>query len=339
MPAHSKPTLMDVAAKAGVSTATVSRCLNFPDQVTEKTRKKITKTINELGYSPNFGARAMAANKTHTIGAVIPTMENAFFARGLQAFQEELMRFGYTLLVASSNYRADVEAEQIKSLVARGADGLLLIGHQRDPEIYKFLETQKTPVLVSWAYDATQPRYSVGFNNRTAMQKMAEEVLSKGHKKLAFVGPETPANDRVRARLDGVKDAMRARTLDPDTLSVIETPYGIENGASAFDALMKKDPKPTAILCANDVLAAGALRAARLAELSVPRDVSIIGFDDIEMSRVVHPTLTTVHVPHQNMGRQAAQVLVGMVDGTLPERSLELPVEIVIRESLGPAPE
>lgn len=339
MPAHSKPTLMDVAAKAGVSTATVSRCLNFPDQVTEKTRQKITRTINELGYSPNFGARAMAANKTHTIGAVIPTMENAFFARGLQAFQEELMTFGYTLLVASSNYRADVEAEQIKSLVARGADGLLLIGHQRDRDIYKFLETQKTPVLVSWAFDPTQPRYSVGFNNRTAMQKMAQEVLSQGHKRLAFVGPEAKSNDRVRARLDGVKDAILAKGLDPEGLFVIETPYGIENGAKAFTTLMQNSQRATAVLCANDVLAAGALRAARTSGLCVPRDVSIIGFDDIELSRVVHPTLTTVHVPHQNMGRQAAQVLVGMVDGVAPDQSLELPVEIVLRESLGPAPE
>jgi len=338
MPAHSKPTLMDVAAKAGVSTATVSRCLNFPDQVTEKTRKKIKQTINELGYSPNFGARAMAANKTHTIGAVIPTMENAFFARGLQAFQEELMRFGYTLLVASSNYRADVEAEQIKSLVARGADGLLLIGHQRDPDLYRFLETQKTPVLVSWAYDPTQPRFSVGFDNRTAMQKMARKVLAHGHRRLAFIGPEASANDRVRARLEGVKDAMREQSLDPDILSVIETPYGVENGAEAFTKLMQGSIRPTAVICANDVLAAGALRAARTTGLSVPRDVSVIGFDDIELSRVVHPTLTTVHVPHQNMGRQAARVLVGMVDGIAPERSLELPVEIILRESLGPAP-
>ena len=139
MPIYSAPTLTDVAKKSGVSTATVSRCLNTPDRVAKRTRDKVEDAIAMLGFTPNFGARVMASKRTYTIGAIIPTMENAIFASGLQAFQDELHKQGYTLLVASSSYDPKIEEEQIRTLVARGVDGLLLIGHDRSPEIIDFL--------------------------------------------------------------------------------------------------------------------------------------------------------------------------------------------------------
>ena len=123
--AQAIPTLEDVAAQSGVSTATVSRCLNSPGQVSKSTRERVMQAVSDLGYAPNFGARALAAKRTNTFGAIIPTMENAIFARGLQAFQDELREHGVTLLVASSSYSPDQEEEQIRSLVTRGADALL----------------------------------------------------------------------------------------------------------------------------------------------------------------------------------------------------------------------
>ena len=122
---RSTPTLDDVARKAGVSTATVSRCLNKPERVVKETRDRVLRAVEALGYTPNFGARVMAAKRTFTIGAIIPTMENAIFARGIQAFQEELHRRGYTLLVSSTGYRPGAEEEQVRTLVGRGADGTL----------------------------------------------------------------------------------------------------------------------------------------------------------------------------------------------------------------------
>src|SRR6056300_579526 len=142
------PTLADVADLAGVSSATVSRCLNAPDKVGQTTKVKVMSAINELGYSPNFGARALAAKRSNTFGAVIPTMDNAIFARGLQAFQEELHANGITLLVASSQYQAKIEEEQIQTLVTRGADAVLLIGFDRMPSIYEFLKKRDVPALV-----------------------------------------------------------------------------------------------------------------------------------------------------------------------------------------------
>ena len=333
---HAAPTLSDVAKKAGVSTATVSRCLNEPDKVIERTRERVMAAVRELGYSPNFGARVMAARRTNTIGAIIPTMENAIFARAIQAFQEALRAEGFTLLVASSSYQEELEDEQIRSLVARGADGLLLIGHGRDPAIYRFLERQGIPALVTWTLDATVKRPSIGFDNRAAMHLMAQKIFSLGHRKAAMISAPCDSNDRARARVVGVKDAMVEAGLDPASLVLLETPYSIENGASAFDQLMQAPQKPSVVLCGNDVLAVGALRRARELGLNVPEDVSITGFDDIELAEIAVPALTTVHIPHREMGRRAAEMLVKMVQTGAPAHSVALYPELRLRGSLGP---
>lgn len=330
------PTLQDVALRAGVSTATVSRCLNTPQQVVEKTRLRVMQAVRDLGYSPNFVARAMVARRTNTIGAIIPTMENAIFARGLQAFQEELNAQGFTLLVASSSYRPDLEETQIQSLVARGADALLLIGHDRDPAIYEFLRRQDKPALVAWTYDPAAEQASIGFDNRAAMHELAARVIALGHERLALISAETATNDRARSRLSGVRDAMRDAGLCEARLQVIETPYGIGNGAQAFEALARAPDPATVVMCGNDVLAVGALRRAREMGLDVPGQVSITGFDDIELAQVAVPALTTIHVPHREMGRRAARMLIEMVEGEAPPDPVRLETQLIWRDSLGP---
>ena len=199
------PTLHDVARLAGVSTATVSRCLNTPDKVVLATRERVERAVQELGYAPNFGARAMASRRTNTIAAIIPTMENAIFAKGLQAFQEELHRHacnplaniafskglqafqeelhrhGFTLLVASSSYDPDIEAQQITTMVSRGADAILVIGHDRDPKIYEWLKRQNVPVVAAWTYTPDTTLASVGFDNCAAMKELCQRVIDLGH--------------------------------------------------------------------------------------------------------------------------------------------------------------
>lgn len=330
------PTLHDVAEAARVSTATVSRCLNFPDKVAPETRQKVQSAIAALGYSPNFGARVMAARRTNTIGAIIPTMDNAIFARGLEAFQEELRKHGFTMLVASTAYQPEIEEEQIRSLIARGADALLLIGYQRDPEIYRLLDAQGVPALLTWAFDAASPLPAIGFDNFTAMRQMAVNVIEMGHRRLALISADTTNNDRAQARRAGIERAMADAELNPKDLQFVQTAYGIDEGATAFETLMAGQP-PTAILCGNDVLAVGALKRARDMGLSVPRDVSIVGFDDIELAQVAFPALTTVHVPHEEMGRRAGAALAQYLKDGKPIISTELATHIVHRETLGPA--
>ncbi|WP_109312495.1 LacI family DNA-binding transcriptional regulator [Ruegeria sp. AU67] len=332
---RSVPTLDDVAKMAGVSTATVSRCLNSPDRVVEATRERVQSAVDALGYTPNFAARVMAAKRSFTIGAIIPTMENAIFARGLQAFQEELHQRGYTLLVSSSAYKPEIEEEQIRTLIARGADGLLLIGHDRDPEIYDFLDQRNIPALVAWSYLPDSKLPSVGFDNRAAMFDLASHIIGLGHTRIGVISARVDGNDRARLRVQGIREAVADRGLVANNLTVIETSYEIENGAKAFSDLMNAATPPTAILCGNDVLAVGALRQAQKMGLDVPGDVSITGFDDIELARIVSPALTTVHVPHREMGHKAALQLIEMVENQTAGTGEQLATRIVNRPSLG----
>lgn len=337
--ARDVPTIADVARAAGVSTATVSRCLNSPDVVQPDTRKRVLEAIQTLGYTPNFGARALVARRTNTIGAIIPTMENAIFARGLQAFQETLNQRGMTMLVASSLYRQDLEARQITNLIARGIDGLLLIGYQRDPEIYDSLDRRGIKAVTAWSFETNTRVPTVGFDNLQSMRQLAHEVILRGHRRLAMISAETASNDRARRRVEGVRAALSEAGSPADALTVIETTYSIDHAREAFARLMAIREPPTAVLCGNDVLAVGAILEARRSGLRVPQDVSITGFDDIELATVVEPELTTVHVPHRAMGHCAATTLLSMIDeGRMTAESVKLDTALRLRSSLGPAP-
>jgi len=329
------PTLADVARQAGVSTATVSRCLNTPEQLSKTTRERVLQTVQNMGYAPNFNARALAAKRTNTVGAIIPSMENAIFARGLQAFQEELGLLGMTLLVASSSYCHKLEEQQIKALTARGADALLLIGYHRSQEIYDFLEKRGVPVLVSWNYQKNAKQVSIGFDNKKAIAPLAEEVIALGHKNIGFISAPTSENDRAHDRVEGVRSVMETSGLDPRNLNLIEIPYSIENGETAFKELMSSEAPPSVVICGNDVFAVGAVKCAKRLGYAIPKDISITGFDDIELANVIEPGLTTVHVPHRKMGNMAARMLVDMIDQKKPE-SHELNTSVIFRGTLGP---
>lgn len=328
------PTLADVARRAGVSTATVSRCLNSPDRVIEETRNKVLEAVRELGYAPNFNARALAAKRTNTIGAIIPTMENAIFARGLQAFQEELGQNGITLLVASSSYQIDLEEEQIRTMVSRGADGLFLIGYRRDPKVYEFLQRQGVPTVTAWVFDPEAEIPTVGFDNFVAMKSLAEKVISMGHRRIATITAATQGNDRASERLRGILAAMTEAGIPESDLSIVETTYGIDEGGAALEQLMTQPVRPSVVMCGNDVLAVGAITRAKELGLDVPADLSVTGFDDIEIAKISSPPLTTVHVPHRRMGREAAKMLINMVNTKRGRKKILIETSLQIRESL-----
>ncbi len=330
------PKLQDVARLAGVSTATVSRCFNEPDKVVNKTREKVMRIVEELGYTPHFGGRALASNRSNTVGAIIPTMENAIFARGLQTFQETLADSGVTMLVASTGYDPEREYQQIRTLLSQGADGLLLIGSARPEKTYEFLERRKIPYVITWNYKFDSSCFNVGFNNRKAAALLAQCVIDFGHTNIAMISAPREHNDRARDRVGGTQDAMKASGLSPDGLAIETTKYSLKNGGLAFEKLMTRTPRPTAVICGNDVLGAGAIAKAKEMGLKIPDDVSITGFDDIDISEVVDPKLTTVHVPHRRMGEAAARMLLDILNGQKECQSIELETQLVMRGSLGP---
>ncbi len=330
------PTLQDVADLAAVSTATVSRCLNNSGHVTEKTRLKVQQAIQTLGYSPNFGAQALAAKRTNTIGAIIPTMENAIFARGMQAFQETLAENGITLIIASCSYRPELEEEQIRSLVARGADALLLIGQSRPAATYQFLARRNIPYVLAWAHKKESQHCYIGFDNQAAAQTITRQVLELGHRNLGVIVGLTRNNDRARDRITGIEHAIADYGAQTAPLQVIEAEYTFQEGAKALDQLLANPTPPTAVICGNDVLAVGAVKRAKQLGLAVPEDLSITGFADIEVSELIDPELTTVHVPHREMGIAAAKSLIAMLKTQTPVESHLLETRIVNRQSLGP---
>lgn len=336
MAERNSPTLEDVARLAGVSTATVSRCFNTPDMVAVATRQRVMDIIEQLGYTPHFGGRALASNRSNTMGAVIPTMDNAIFARGIQAFQETLTEAGVTLLVASSGYDPEKEYRQIQALVAQGTDGLLLIGRSRPERTAEFLERRKIPYVVTWNFQPEAFCFQVGFDNRKAMREMARAVLDRGHRQIGMIAGNVLYNDRAQDRIDGVRDALEEAGLSARDLPVIQAPYGLVDGRQAFARLMTERPGLTAVICGNDVLAVGAVLEARQRGLDVPGDISITGFDDIDLAEVTEPSLTTVHVPHRRMGEAAARILLDLREGNRECQAIELETHLVPRGSLGP---
>ena len=328
------PTLKDVADFAGVSTATVSRVLNAPDLVQQATRDRVSQAVAHLGYTPHYGAQVLASNRSNTVGAIIPTMENAIFARGLQAFQEEMAIAGVTMLVASSGYDPQQEAEQIRTLVGRGADGLLLIGIARPEETYHFLRQRNVPYVIAWNFRQDTDNVYAGFDNRQAAMDLTNLVISKGHGQIAMIAGLTLTNDRAADRVVGVRQAALQAGIREGDLTVVESPYTLEDGGKAFQSIWRRATRPSAIICGNDVLAAGAVAKAKEMGLRVPEDISIVGFDDIELATVIEPNLTTVHVPHRRMGQAGAQLLLQLRDDRTDCKSVALDTYIVERGSL-----
>lgn len=332
------PSLHDVARHAGVSTATVSRALNVPGLVAEPTRELVLRAVEELGYTPHFGGRAMASNRTNTMGAVIPTMENAIFARGLQAFQEVLSDAGVTLLVASSGYDPARELEQMRTLVGRGVDGLLLIGTARPPASYEFLQRRQIPHVLAWNYRPGHQAHFIGFDNRSAAGTIARAVMEQGHRRIAMIAGITAGNDRASDRVSGVRAALDAAGLGGREMPIVEEVYSLAGGRRACASLLELRPRPTAVICGNDVLAVGAIAEIKARGLRVPDDISITGFDDINLAEVSDPRLTTIHVPHRRMGQAAARALLALRDGAGDGGGVELETHIIMRQSLAAPP-
>ncbi|MBA4788781.1 MAG: LacI family DNA-binding transcriptional regulator [Rhizobiales bacterium] len=333
---RTKATLEDVARLAGVSTATVSRALSRPDLLQEDTLARVQGAIARLHYVPGGAARALASGKTLTIGAVVPTLDHAIFARAIQAMQTELAASGYQLLIAASDYVPALEAAAVKAMLARGVDALMVVGADHLDETWALLTTAPVPVVLSWSFDPRVP--SIGFDNVRAGRIVAEYLLDLGHRSFGMISGHTRANDRARMRVEGVRAALAARGLDLPPSSVIETSFTLTGGRAGLAELMARAEPPTAIVCGNDLLAAGALLEAQASGIGVPDQVSLAGIDNLEIAAHLTPALTTVHLPTTDLGRSVAAHLLARLKGQEPPLRQELPIELVIRRSTGPAP-
>jgi LacI family transcriptional regulator len=327
-------TLADVARLARVSAATASRALTRPHQVKPETAARVRQAVQALGYVAHGAARALASRRSRTVGAVVPTLDNAIFANTTHALQKALDEAGYNLLLACHEFDARVEERVTRALIERGVDGLVLLGTTHPPSVFRMMEARQIPYVLTWALDRSGRRPCVGFDNRAAAQCIAHHLLDLGHREFAMIAGVTSGNERAAQRLAGVREALAARGLALAAERVVEKPYTLAAGREGLrELLLRVAPRPTAVICGNDVLAIGALAECRALGIAVPRELSITGFDDLEIAAVVTPALTTVRLPTAELGARAAQQLLAQLEGRPFDACVELAVELVVRAS------
>lgn len=331
------PTIEDVAQAAGVSTATVSRSLNKPDTVSAATRERVAQAVARLGYVPNAGARSLMLRRSGTVGAIFPTVDNAIFAKAIDALQRRLAASGLQLLIATSGYDPQAEAQQAMNLITHGADALAFCGTSQSPALLQLLRQRGVPAVHVMTYPGPQDALCVGFDNARAMGQAVRYLIDLGHRRIAMLAGITRDNDRASARVAGVCQALAAAGLELPPHRLVERAYTLADGRDGLRSLLAAPQPPTAVVCGNDVLALGALFEAQRLGVEVPRALSIVGFDDLEIARHVVPALTTVHVPTEQMWCAAADKLIAALQGHAAAPATQVDVELVVRGSTAPA--
>ncbi len=328
-------TQADIALAAGVSTASVSRVVNGASAVSPDVRARVEAAMARLNYVPHQTARALAMRRSRMLGAIIPTLNNAIFAHGMNAFESAARARGYTVILSISNYDLVQEHALVRSMVERGVDGLLLVGNDHRRESFESLRAAGTRHLCAWTHRADAPAPNVGFSNARAIAAVVDHLAGLGHREFAMMAGITEGNDRARERVAGVREALARHGLRLPEERLVEVAYSIREARRVFPALLRTGP--SAVVCGNDVIAFGALFAAQAAGLSVPGDLSITGFDDLPLSGELAPAITTVHVPTEAMGRASAEALIASIETDAPVEGLVLPTELVRRGSTAAA--
>ena len=322
---------MDVAKLAGVSSATVSRVLNKSNLVKPEIRQRVEDAMQQLQYMPNAAARSLASRKTRTLGAIIPTLNNAIFAEGINAFETAARELDYTLLLSVSHYDLEDEQQITRKMIEQGVDGLLLVGNEHAAATYEMLRNARLRHACVWTYLPESPVPNIGFSNTAAISLVVDHLVRIGHKKMAMLAGETAGNDRARERLEGARLRMMDHNLSLPDEMVVESPYSIRTAREKFQLLMAK--KPTAVICGNDVIAFGAVLEARAMGLAIPGDIAITGFDNLPLSGELSPAITTVDVLAVEMGEYSARALITAIHNNTEVVSRQFDTRLIIRET------
>lgn len=300
-------TIIDVSRKAGVSTATVSRALNHPDMVDEKTRDLVRIASEALGYRPNRIARDLARRSSQTIGVVVNNFASPYYGLMLDGVDEALVASGWNVIAETSRESAAGELRAIRSLTDRQCDAIIVHANSLDDEALAELLC-KTPklVLMNRLLEPFGDR-CVHLDNDLGGRIAARHLIARGHADIAVMaGPET--FHEVRARLDGFAEAMREAGLALPVSRIVRADFSLEGGKRALAELMERDGTITAVFAHNDEMAVGAIEAAREMGLSVPGDLSVIGFDDMAIAGLTRPALTTIGQPLRAIGAACGQL-------------------------------
>jgi LacI family transcriptional regulator len=328
----SKVTIKTVARKAGVSPMTVSRVLNGHPYIADQTRQNVVRAIKELGYVPNRTARTMRTNKTYTIAGVIPDITNPFypeFERGIQDIADQL---DYDLVVYNTDGDLAKERKILRSLQANRVDGVIAVFFQLDDTEVQALDV---PVVLLAPKPDAVPRYdTVYVDNVAAAQTAVQHLIDRGHRYIGMIAGQEGAPP-FYSRLSGYRRALAASGIPFDESLLQRGDFTERGGYQSMQQLLALDTRLTAVFCANDLIAMGAMLAIREAGQSIPEDIAVVGFDDIPAARLVWPPLTTIRHNQSQLGRRAAELLFERLNDEAPDtcRAVEMPYELIVRKT------
>ncbi len=328
-------TLEEVARRAKVSTATVSRVLNNLDVVRESTRRKVLQAAAALNYHPNLNARTLAGGKSRSIGAIVSNLSNPFFVDVLRALDAAARERGYDVLIEHTDYRVTRLRAGVRSLIGKRAAGLALIVSEMDPAVIEEIRASGLPAVYYDVGAAGGKTTNIRVRYETGMQRAVQYLYSLGHRRMAFAGHHaalSPLEVRKKAFLAAMK--RYGRQVQSRAALSHDSPAG---GAQAVRELLGSGFRPTAIVCVNDYMAMGVLRELRARGVAVPGDVSVTGFDNIELAEFTNPALTTLDIPRAAIGRMALEALLQEEGSETAPREVLLDPELVVRDSTGPA--
>lgn len=328
-------TMQEIAKLAGVCLATVSRTIHSPHLVKPDTLERVKSAMEKNRYVYNVTAGDFSRKRSTVIGVIIPTTKGAIFSNSTQAIQEAAQERGFSLIMGNTGYDADAEINLLQRFQERRLAGIILTGFGIGREkVIKELVRSGIPCVVIWEVLRNSNLNFVGFSNFQAAFSMTEYLIHLNHRRIALIlGPYTRVG-RARRRLEGYRSALEQNGLSFDTAIVLERMPTLKEGKEAMAELLSLPDPPSAVFAASDMLALGAMSAAREKGLRIPEDISVAGFDDIDFAAYADPPLTTVRVPAWEMGERAVSVLLDIIEGRCknPQRVI-LPTEIMIRQS------
>jgi LacI family transcriptional regulator len=328
--------IKDVAEQAGVSTATVSHVINNTRFVTEPTRQRVLKAIENCNYYPNAHARSLASGRSHTVGLLVSDISNPFFPELVKSIEVAASERGYDIILASSNYDAARTSHYVRRMVGRRVAGVLLMTSEIDQNLIDELIDLEVPAVFYNLAPAAGRISNVIVDCEIGIKQALGHLVSLGHRRIAHIaGPHTTraGSQRLDAFLHCVAEYL------PESEPLIhEGDFRVEGGRHAASEMLSQDTPPTAVLAANDMMALGLMKEFRSAGLSIPGDISIIGFDDIAFAALSDPPLTTISLPRMELGRSVVDALMMTIERP-GESALEFHVEthLLTRGSTAPA--
>jgi LacI family gluconate utilization system Gnt-I transcriptional repressor len=324
-------TLRDVAMLAGVAPITASRALNTPTQVSEEVLRKVQEAVDRTGYVPNRMAGGLASSKSRLIAAVVPSTVFSVFNETIEALNGALFESGYQLMLGQTGYSAEREELLLESVISRRPDGIFITGIMPPGKARTRLMASGIPVVETWDLTPTPIDMLIGFSHADIGHAVAQYLLAKGNKKYAIV---TADDERAGRRNKAFIDTLKAHGLGDVLVQNVGDLRTLKSGREALKQILSVKPDVDAIFCSSDLLALGVLTEARAQKISVPGQISIMGFGDVPFVEDMIPALTTVKINGAEIGRLAAQSLVDRAQGkTVNQHIVDVGFSIVSRES------